>query len=81
VTPDVYTIFAEGIRSLFLLGVPIAGAALAAGFVSSLLQTVLAIQDPVLLYAGRLLAVVGVIYALVGSFQSSLVALFRLALQ
>lgn len=76
----VYDLAIQGIRTLFLLGLPIVVAAAVAGTLISLLQSALSIPDPALAYAARLAAVLVTLYFLMPSLVRSLVALAELSL-
>ncbi|WKZ57180.1 MAG: flagellar biosynthetic protein FliQ [Bdellovibrionota bacterium] len=61
VDSETYALLREGLRVLFLIGLPIVVAAMIAGVLSGIFQGSTLITDPAVGYTLRLLAVVGVI--------------------
>ena len=76
-----YTLFNQAMRVLFLLAFPVVLAASLAGILTALLQSTLAISDPVSAYAARLAAVLATLYFMLPAFSHSLVILTELALR
>lgn len=71
----------EGLRVLFLLIIPVAGAGFLASFLAALLQVITSVQDPVFSYCFRLIACLAVVGLLGSSFAQSLKDLLVGALQ
>ena len=71
----VYDAIVEGIRTLFVVCVPIVAAVAVAGFVMSIIQSATTITDPALSYAVRLAAFGAVAYVLLSSFIQTIYSL------
>lgn len=76
----VATIFFEGLRVLFLLGVPLIVASVFGGVLASVMQSFIALHEPAVGYAARLGAVIIALYFLSPTILQSLQELFLLAL-
>lgn len=74
-----YTILVEGLRTLFLLAVPILVVVSLAGTIISIFQSATNMPEPALGYAARILALVAVLYFMLPSFSRSLIELAQLA--
>ena len=66
-----YEIVYQGMRVLFLLGLPVVAAVSLAGTLAAALQAATTIQDPAIGYAARLGALVAVLYFLLPSLSGS----------
>lgn len=77
----IYEIVSEGVRTLFLLAVPVLAAASVAGVIASFIQSALSIPDSVVSYAVRLAAVGTSLYLLLPSFVRTLLSLAELSLR
>lgn len=69
---EIYDLMLEGLRVLFLIGVPVIAVAAFAGLFASLLQSFFAVQDGTIRYAFRLVGIVVVFSVLSASVVSSL---------
>ena len=78
---QLYDVSYEAIRVLYLLGIPLLVAGLAAGIVSFLLQSFFLFHDAGVSYVARALAVLGVITLFSGTAFMSLQSLFERAFQ
>ena len=74
-----YDVVLLGLRTLFVLGVPVVLALAVAGTIIGALQSATAIQEPALGYAVRLLALVCLLYVLLPTAIPTLIALAELA--
>lgn len=72
-------VLSEGIRTLFILGVPVVLVVSLAGTLSSVIQTVTSIQDPSISYAVRLIALVSLIYFFAPMIQQHIIILAEMA--
>lgn len=82
VIPDqLYELLSASIRTLFLCGAPIVIGSALAGALVGLFQGAIALSEPVLSYAVRLLFVSLALVAFSGLIQESVLSLFEIAFQ
>ena len=71
----------EGIRALFIIGVPIILVAAIIGLIASAFQTSTALHDPVISYALKVSAIAVLLYFMLPQFVRTLIALTESALR
>ena len=80
-TDNEYAVIAEGLRTLFLIALPISLGVGIAGTLVGTLQSATTIQDHSLSYVVRLIALVGLLYIFGPMAVEALASLMELALQ
>lgn len=76
-----YDLMLQGLRVIFILGIPVLAATAAAGFVISAVQAATSINDPASRYGIRLLALILVLYLMAGTISDQLTGLAGAALR
>ena len=77
----IYEIIRQGIRGLFVAGVPVLLATSAAGILMAALQAATSVHDTASAYAARLLGLAAVLYLMYQSIWGTLVSLMEYALK
>lgn len=72
---EVFDLFVEGLRALFLIVVPVTGIVAAAGLAAGVLQAMTSINDSASAYAARLLGLLVAAYLFFSAFSSVLLRL------